>query len=171
MLIKLNQAVNFFVIVSTGLLHCQDRLPGEEVYLQCPIKDPIAFYCACGFLQINLQDTTGIELLTKTIAFTLCSKNARGCAWIVPASEKHCMTHLMRLCSHSLLNTPKEVAQDKNKEVHAAKDGGSDSLLNSAKEDVEIQNDLKDLSNGGGSSNVFLWCQTHHPNLMLMMPL
>jgi hypothetical protein len=56
------------------------------------------------------------------------------------------------------LNTPKEVAvQDKNnKDVHADKDGGSGSLLNSSKEVVDIQNDLDNASNGGGSSNVFL---------------
>ncbi len=47
----------------------------------------------------------------------------------------------------------------KNKDVHADKDGGSGSLLNSAKEVVDIQNDLDNASNGGGSSNVFLWCQ------------
>ena len=117
----------------------------------------MAFYCACGFLQINLQETTGIELLPKTIADTLCNKNAQGFAWIVPESEEHCTIPLMQLCSGSLLNTPKEVVQDKkNKDVHADKDGGSGSLLNSAKEVVDIQNDLDNSSNGGGSSNVFL---------------
>jgi hypothetical protein len=114
------------------------------------------FYWACGFLQINVQDTTCIELLPKTIADTLCGKNAQGFACIVPESEEHCM----QLCSGSLLNTPKEAVQDKkNKDIHADKDGGSCSLLNSAKEVVEIQNDLDNASNGGGSSNVFLWCQ------------
>ncbi len=116
--------------------------------------------CACGFLQINLQDTTGIELLPKTIADTLYHKNAQGFAWIVPESEEHCIIPLMQLCSGSLLNTPKEVVQDKkNKGVHADKNGGSGSLLISAKEVVEIQNDLDNARNGGGSSNVFLWCQ------------
>jgi hypothetical protein len=43
--------------------------------------------------------------------------------------------------------------------IHADKDGGSGSLLNSSKEVVDIQNDLDNASNGGGSSNVFLWCQ------------
>ena len=52
----------------------------------------------------------------------------------------------------------KELVQDKNKEVHAAKDGCSGSLLNRAQEVVEIQIDLDNASNGGGSSNVFLWC-------------
>jgi hypothetical protein len=101
----------------------------------------MAFYCACGFLQINLQDTTGIEQLAKTIADTIvCNKNAQGFAWIVPESEEHCIIPLMQLCSGSLLSTPKEVEQDKNEEVHAANNGGSGSLLNSAKEVVETQN-------------------------------
>jgi hypothetical protein len=43
--------------------------------------------------------------------------------------------------------------------LHVEKDGGSGSLLNSAKEVVDIQNDLDNASNGGGRSNVFLWCQ------------
>ena len=97
------------------LSHCQDRLPGVDIYLQCPHKDPMAFYSACGFLQVNLQDTTGIELLPKTIAETLCNKNAEGFAWIVLELEEHCIVPLMQLCSGSLLNTPKEVLQDKNK--------------------------------------------------------
>jgi hypothetical protein len=73
-----DQAVDFFVIVSQWLSHCQDRLPGVDIYLQCPHKDPMAFYSACGFLQVNLQDTTGIELLPKTIADALCNKNAQA---------------------------------------------------------------------------------------------
>ena len=28
------------------LSHCQDRLPGVDIYLQFPYKDPMAFYCA-----------------------------------------------------------------------------------------------------------------------------
>jgi hypothetical protein len=49
--------------------------------------------------------------------------------------------------------------QDKKKEeVHAEKDGGSGSLLNSAKEVVDIQNDLDNASSNGGTSNVFIWC-------------
>jgi hypothetical protein len=66
----------------------------------------------------------------------------------------------MQLCSGSLLNTPKEVVQDKENEgIYADKDGGSGSLLISAKEVLEIQKDLDNASNGGGSINVFLWCQ------------
>ncbi len=130
-----------------------------DIYLQeCPHKDPMAFYCACGFLQISLQDTTGIELLPKTIADTICNKNAQGFAWIVPESEEHCKIPLIQLCScGSLLNTPMEVVQDKkNKDsIHAEKDGGSGSLLNSAKEVVDIQDDLDNAIN----SNVFLWCR------------
>jgi hypothetical protein len=60
----------------------------------------------------------------------------------------------MQLCSGSLLNTPKEVVQD----IHADKDGGSGSFLKSAREVAYIQNDLDNASNGGGSSNEFLWC-------------
>ncbi len=47
----------------------------------------------------------------------------------------------------------------KNEDIHADKDGGSGSLLNNAKDVVEIQNDLDNASNGGGSTIVFLWCQ------------
>jgi hypothetical protein len=119
----------------------------------------MAFYCACGFIQINLQDTTGIELLLKTIADTLCDKNAEGFAWIVPESEEHCIIPLMKLCSGSLLNTPKEVVQNNDEEPEPAKGGGSGSLPNSGKEVVEIQNDLDNASNAGDSSNVFPWCQ------------
>jgi hypothetical protein len=90
----------------------------------------MAFYCACGFLQINLQDTTGIELLPKTIADTLCDENTQGFAWIVPESEEHCIIPLMQLCFGSLLKNTKEVVQGKkNKDIHADKDGGSGSLL------------------------------------------
>ena len=143
-----------------GLSHCQERLPGVDIYLHCPHKDPMAFYRACGFLQINLQDTTGFDLLPKTIADTLCDEDAQGFAWIVPESKEHCIIPLMQLCSGSLLNTLKEVVQDKkNKDLHANKDGGSGSLLNSSKEVVEIQNDLDNTSSDGGSSNLFLWCQ------------
>ena len=130
-----------------------------DVYLQCPHKDPMAFYRACGFLQINLQDTTGLELLPKTIADTLHDETAEGFAWIVPESDEHCIIPLMQLCSGSLLNTPKEVLPDKNEQVLASKDGGSGSLLNSAKEVVDLQNVLEDAGNAGGKSNVFLWCQ------------
>jgi hypothetical protein len=120
----------------------------------------MAFYCACGFLQINLQDTTGIELLPKTIADTLHNENAEGFAWIVPESEEHCVILLMKLCAGSLLNTPEEVVQDKKEEPEPAKDGGSGSLPKSGKEVVDIQNDLDNkASNAGGSSNVFLCCR------------
>jgi hypothetical protein len=120
----------------------------------------MAFYRACGFLHIcNLQDTTGIELLPKTIADTLRNENAQGFAWIVPESEEHCIIPLMQLCSGSLLNTPKEAVQDNNKEPESRKDGGSGSLPNSGKEVVDLQNDLDNASNAGGSSNVFLWCR------------
>jgi hypothetical protein len=63
------------------------------VRIGCPVwtftysdKDPMAFYCACGFLQINLQDTTGIELLPKTVADTFYNKNAKGFASILSES-------------------------------------------------------------------------------------
>ena len=46
------------------------------------------FYQACGFRQINLQDTTGIELLPKTIADTLMDETSGGFAWIVPESDE-----------------------------------------------------------------------------------
>ena len=62
----------------------------------------------------------------------------------------------MKLWSGSLMNTPKEVVQDKNEEPEPAKDGGSGSLPNSTKEVVDIQNDLDNASNAGGSSSVFL---------------
>jgi hypothetical protein len=88
-----DEAVDFFVIVSQWLSHGQDRLPGMDIYLQCPHKDPMAFYRACGFLRINLQDTTGIEFLPKTIADTLCNKNAQGFVWIVPESKEHCISN------------------------------------------------------------------------------
>ena len=70
MLIMLIKQSTSLLLSHNGLLHCQDRLPGVEIYLQCPHKDPMALYRACGFLHINLQDTTGIELLPKTIADT-----------------------------------------------------------------------------------------------------
>jgi hypothetical protein len=70
MLIMLIKQSTSLLLSHNGLSHCQDRLPGVDIYLQCPHKDPMVFYCACGFLQMNLQDTTGIELLPKTIADT-----------------------------------------------------------------------------------------------------
>jgi hypothetical protein len=157
MLIMLTKQPTSLLLSHNGLLHCQDRLPGVEIYLQCPHKDPMALYRACGFLHINLQDTTGIELLPKTIADTLCEENAQGFAWIVPESEEHCIIPLMQLCSGSLLDTPKEVVQDNNEEPEPRKDGGSGSLPKSGNEVVDLQNDLDNASNAGGSSNVFLW--------------
>jgi hypothetical protein len=106
-----------------------------------------------------IQYTIFIELLPKTIADTLYDMNAEGFAWIAAVLEEHCIIPLMQLCFGSLSNTPKEVVQDKKKEeVHAEKDGGSGSLLNSAKEVVDIQNDLDNASSNGGTSNVFIWC-------------
>ena len=87
MLIMLIKQSTSLLLSHNGLLHCQDRLPGVDIYVQCPHKDPMAFCCVCGFLQINLQDTTAIQLLPKTIAHTICNKNALGYAWIVPESE------------------------------------------------------------------------------------
>ncbi len=106
MLIKKSTSL---LLSHNGLSHCQDRLPSVDVYLQCHHKNPMAFYCTCGFLQINLQNTTGIELLPKTIADTRCDKNAQGFAWIVPESKEHCINPLMQNYSDSVLNTPKEV--------------------------------------------------------------
>ena len=109
MLIMLIKQSTSLLLSHNGLSHCQDRLPSVDVYLQCHHKNPMAFYCTCGFLQINLQNTTGIELLPKTIADTRCDKNAQGFAWIVPESKEHCINPLMQNYSDSVLNTPKEV--------------------------------------------------------------
>jgi hypothetical protein len=129
-----DEAVDFFVIVSQWLSHGQDRLPSQG---------------SNGILLCLWISSNQIEFLPKTIADTLCNKNAQGFVWIVPESKEHCIIPLMQLCSGSLLNTPKEVVQD----------GGFGSLLNSAKEVVDIHNDLDNASNGGGSSNnVFLRC-------------
>ncbi len=68
MLIMLIKQSTSLLLSHNGLSHCQDKLPCVVMYLQCPHKDPMEFYWACGFLQINLQDTTCIELQPKTIA-------------------------------------------------------------------------------------------------------
>ncbi len=73
-----------------------------DIYVQCPHDKPMEFYQACGFRQINVQDTTGIELLRKTIAGTLMDKTTGGFAWILPESEDHCIIPLMKLSLGSL---------------------------------------------------------------------
>jgi hypothetical protein len=99
MLIMLIKMSTFSLLSHAELSHCTTRLLGFDVYLQCPHKEPMAFYHACGFQQCNLQDTTGIKLLTQTISNTLSDDTAGGFAWIVPESEDHCIIPLMRLRS------------------------------------------------------------------------
>ena len=53
---------------------CLTRLLGDDVYLQHPHMEPMAFYHACGFLQAVSKIFTGIELHPKTIADTLLDK-------------------------------------------------------------------------------------------------
>ncbi|KAI2497443.1 hypothetical protein MHU86_17047 [Fragilaria crotonensis] len=85
-----HQAFNFLLLSHRELSQCQESLHGVDIYLQCPHDEPKEF-TACGFRQINLQDTTGIEFLPKTIADTLMDETTGGFAWIVPESEEHCI--------------------------------------------------------------------------------
>jgi hypothetical protein len=88
-----------------GLSQRQESLHGVGIYVQCPHDKPMEFYQARGFCQINVQDTTGIELLPKTIAGSLMDKTTGGFAWILPESEDHCIIPLIKLSSGSLLNS------------------------------------------------------------------
>jgi hypothetical protein len=54
MLIMLIKMSTSSLLSQCELLHCTTRLLGVDIYLQCPHKEPMAFYQACGFLQINL---------------------------------------------------------------------------------------------------------------------
>ncbi|KAI2509656.1 hypothetical protein MHU86_4776 [Fragilaria crotonensis] len=71
MLVMLIKHSTFLLLSHRELSQCQESLHGVDIYLQCPHDEPKEFYQACGFRQINLQDTTGIEFLPKTIADTL----------------------------------------------------------------------------------------------------
>ena len=134
MLIMLIKHSTSLLLSEYELSHCLTRLFGVDIYLQCPYKEPQAFYHACGFLQINLEGTTGMEILPKTIASTLLDKDAQGFAWIVQESDDHCLIPLMQLCLGSFLKTAVDV-QSKNETVNAM-NGGPDSLLKSAAVDA-----------------------------------
>jgi hypothetical protein len=54
MLIMLIKMSTSSLLSHCELSHCTTRLLGVDIYLQCPHKEPMAFYQACGFLQINL---------------------------------------------------------------------------------------------------------------------
>ena len=172
MLIMLIKMSTSSLLSHCELSHCTTRLLGVDVYLQCPHKEPMAFYHACGFLQVNLQDTTGIEYLPKTISNTLLDDTAGGFAWIVPESEDHCIIPLMRLRSSSFLKSAVENVQSKNQIVVAATNevsaaeavqgkkkivsvtrGGSPSLPNSATVvDIESHNEKVSATHGGSPS-------------------
>ncbi len=88
MLVMLIKHSTSLLLYHREVSQCQKSLHGVDIYLQCPHKEPMEFYQACGFRQINLQDTTGIELLPKTIADTLMDETSGGFAWIVPESDE-----------------------------------------------------------------------------------
>lgn len=187
MLIMLIKMSTSSLLSHFELSHCATRLLGVDLYLQCPHKEPMAFYHACGFLQINLQDNTGIELLPKTIADTLLDENAGGFAWILPETEDHCIIPLMRLCSGSFLKSAVEAVQSKIQVINATTEGPSAHLNNSTEEsvqsknkivsatyggspsltnsgavivvDIESSNEIVRASNGGSSGNGFEWCR------------
>jgi hypothetical protein len=145
------------------------------------------FYQACGFRQINLQDTTGIELLPKTIADTLMDESSGGFAWIVPESDEHCIIPLMNLSSGSLLNSapnsvavefvesnidvisatndgsPRAVVESEESKINIAakSSGGSPSLVSSAVlETVQSNNETVSARNDGSKTRkTFVWCQ------------
>ncbi|KAI2490232.1 hypothetical protein MHU86_11968 [Fragilaria crotonensis] len=124
----------FLLLSHRELSQCQESLHGVDIYLQCPHDEPKEFYQACGFRQINLQDTTGIEFLPKTIADTLMDETTGGFAWIVPESEEHCIIPLMKLSSGSLLNSAAnsaavEVVESNSDVISATRNDGSRVLL------------------------------------------
>jgi hypothetical protein len=137
------------------------------------------FFQACGFRQINLQDTTGIELLPKTIADTLMDKTSGGFAWILPESDEHCIMPLMKLSSGSLLNSapnsaavkfvgsnidvisatndgsPHAVVESEESKINivAKSSGGSPSLVSSAVlETVQSNNETVSARNDGSKT-------------------
>jgi hypothetical protein len=178
MLIMLIKMSTFSLLSHAELSHCTTRLFGVDVYLQCPHKEPMAFYHACGFQQCNLQDATGIELLPQTISNTLLDDTAGGFAWIVPESEDHCIIPLMRLRSGYFLkgavedvqsekhivdatneSSAAEAVQSKKKIVSGTR-GGSPSLPNSAVVvDVDSNNKIISAAKGGRISGAFQWCR------------
>jgi hypothetical protein len=105
MLSMLIKRSTFELLSHKNLSQCQESLPGVDIYLQCTQASAMAFYHACGFVQINTQGTTGFELLPKTIADSCAGESNGNFAWIVPESEEHCIIPLMRLRSGSLLNS------------------------------------------------------------------
>jgi len=105
MLIMLIKRSTFELLFQRNLCECKESLPGVDIYLQCTQGSAMAFYRACGFVQVNLDGTTGFELLPKTIAASCSGESDGNFAWIVPESEEHCIIPLMRLRSGALLNS------------------------------------------------------------------
>jgi len=187
MLVMLIKHSTFLLLSHRELSQCQESLHGVDIYLQCPHDEPKEFYQACGFRQINLQDTTGIEFLPKTIADTLMDETTGGFAWIVPESEEHCIIPLMKLSSGSLLNSapnsaavevvesnsdvisatndgsPRAVVESEESKINivAKSSGGSPSLVSSdVLEIVQSNNETVSARNDGSNTRkTFAWCQ------------
>ncbi|KAI2501434.1 hypothetical protein MHU86_13024 [Fragilaria crotonensis] len=191
----------FLLLSHRELSQCQESLHGVDIYLQCPHDEPKEFYQACGFRQINLQDTTGIEFLPKTIADTLMDETTGGFAWIVPESEEHCIIPLMKLSSGSLLNSaansaavevvesnsdvisatrndgsPRAVVESEEESkinIVAKSSGGSPSLVSSdVLEIVQSNNETVSARNDGSNTRkTFVWCQYPSSTIDLKMML
>ncbi|KAI2498089.1 hypothetical protein MHU86_16399 [Fragilaria crotonensis] len=156
MLVMLIKHSTFLLLSHRELSQCQESLHGVDIYLQCPHDEPKEFYQACGFRQINLQDTTGIEFLPKTIADTLMDETTGGFAWIVPESEEHCIIPLMKLSSGSLLNSAAnsaavEVVESNSDVISATRNDGSPRAVVESEEESKINIVAK--SSGGSPSS------------------
>ena len=101
-------------------------LPGADVYLQCTQAPAMAFYHACGFVRINDSESTGIDLLPRTIWETISDvdvDSGSNFAWIVPESDEERIIPLMRLRSGSLLNSVyRNASKDNHDVVNVVKD-------------------------------------------------
>ena len=141
MLIMLIKRSTFALLCHQNRSFCQERVRGVDIYLQVGDQlkdDAMAFYLACGFVRINDEDTTGLELLPQTINSSLVGEMVSNYAWIQPESDEHIIFPLMRLRSGSLLNSA--IRSRSDKEIYL-------------------------LIEGSEGTSSFVWCQYPPPLL------
>ena len=103
--------------LTLSLLHfmempgCHMPLSGVDIYLQSVQPHACSFYHACGFVQINSDGTSGLELLPKSIGDNIIRGTDSAYAFIFANNEKDVPIALFRLRSGCLLNTAVELEE------------------------------------------------------------
>ena len=139
MLIFVIKHSTFLLLAHKDCSFCNEPLDGVEIYLQVsPRRDePRQFYAACGFVTINLEETTGLELLPKTIGTSLFDAAGFSFAWIDPDSDEHVILPLLRLSSGCLLNRPVPVVTPAVDASQGAGDKGDVGKMNTTEREFD----------------------------------